>query len=325
MGMILDDSELDRILAHAGCPWICPKTIGLTTHFHVGNLPLMHSPLQTCPLQPKGYIIESIGALMKLSILMLAACLISGVPARAQDVFDPSVWAQSEKLGKDIRAVKARAEADRASLTESAALPLPFAPSVTFEIRAQMSDDMEFVSAIRAEESSGLHRNIFGSVDGRDYLRFFSDRIECIDMGRCGNSIASVACVRGSKMVLAKGYSLLNIPQIARIGIVFHEARHAENVHDNWPHVLCPEPFKDDSGNDVRGIFSGELMAGEYACDTTPFGAYGTGLVMLKNISKHCENCTDKVKMDAGLYADDHLRRIIDPAAVKTIQDDLYR
>ena len=39
---------------------------------------------------------------MKLSILMLAACLISGVPARAQDVFDPSVWAQSEKLGKDI-------------------------------------------------------------------------------------------------------------------------------------------------------------------------------------------------------------------------------
>ena len=68
-----------------------------------------------------------------------------------------------------------------------------------------------------------------------------------------------------------------------------------------------------------------ELMAGEYACDTTPFGAYGTGLVMLKNISKHCENCTDKVKMDAGLYADDHLRRIIDPAAVKTIQDDLYR
>lgn len=265
---------------------------------------------------------------MKLSILMLAAGLANGVPARAQSVLDPSVREQNEKLGEDIRAVKARAEADRASRPEPASLTLPFAPSVPFKIRAQMSGDMEFVSAIRAEEASGLHRNIFGSVDGRDYLRFFSDRIECIDMGSCGDSIAAVACVYGwnsSKMFLAKGYSLLNIPQIARIGIVFHEARHAEADHDGWPHALCPEPFKDESGNDVRGIFSGDLLAGQYGCDTTPFGAYGTGLVMLKNISKHCANCTDKVRMDAGLYADDLLRRIIDPAAVKAIQDDLYR
>ena len=53
MGMILDDSELDRILAHAGCPWICPKTIGLTTHFHVGNLPLMHSPYRPALSSPR--------------------------------------------------------------------------------------------------------------------------------------------------------------------------------------------------------------------------------------------------------------------------------
>ncbi|HAZ07231.1 MAG TPA: hypothetical protein DCZ01_01635 [Elusimicrobia bacterium] len=265
---------------------------------------------------------------MKLSILMLAACFTNGVPARAQSVLDPSVWEQSEKLGADIRGIKVLAQADRASRPESAALTLPFTPSVPFKIRTQMSGDMEFVSAIRAEEASGLHRNIFGSVDGRDYLRFFSDRIESIDMGSCGDSIGAVACVYGwnsSKMWLAKGYALLNIPQISRIGIVFHEARHTEDAHDNWPHALCPTPFKDESGNDVRGIFSGVLLAGKEGCDTTPFGAYGTGLVMLKNISKYCVNCTDKVRMDAGLYADDLLRRIIDPAAVKTIQDDLYR
>ena len=46
---------------------------------------------------------------------------------------------------------------------------------------------------------------------------------------------------------------------------------------------------------------------------------------MLKNISKYCSNCNDKVKMDAALYADDQLGRIIDAGAKQQMKDDFTK
>ena len=40
---------------------------------------------------------------------------------------------------------------------------------------------------------------------------------------------------------------------------------------------------------------------------------------------KFCTNCTDKVRMDAGLYADDQFGRIIDEGARQQMINDLYK
>ena len=46
---------------------------------------------------------------------------------------------------------------------------------------------------------------------------------------------------------------------------------------------------------------------------------------MLKNIQKFCTNCTEKVRMDAGIYADDDFKRLISSDAKKAIREDLYQ
>ena len=107
--------------------------------------------------------------------------------------------------------------------------------------------------------------------------------------------------------------------------VVFHEARHTESSHGNWPHASCPTPFLDAQGKDMKSIWTGAKLAGEPACDKTPLGSYGSSTIMLKNIQKFCSSCTDKVKMDAGLYADDQMGRITDAKAKKQMQDDLYK
>ncbi|HLD99810.1 MAG TPA: hypothetical protein VJB59_06100, partial [Bdellovibrionota bacterium] len=138
----------------------------------------------------------------------------------------------------------------------------------------------------------------------------------------------AVACVipmySSSKMWLTENFVKFSHPQVSRMMVVFHEARHTEVKNRNFPHATCPVPFKDADGQDMKSIWTGATLAGEPACDKTPFGSYGSSLIMLKNIQKFCLNCTDKVKMDAGLYADDQFKRIIDQNAIQAIKKDLY-
>ena len=67
-----------------------------------------------------------------------------------------------------------------------------------------------------------------------------------------------------------------------------------------------------------------ETLAGEAACDSTPLGSYGSSTILLKNVQKFCKNCTDKVKMDAGLYSDDQYKRITGAEAKAQMKKDLY-
>ncbi len=194
-------------------------------------------------------------------------------------------------------------------------------------INRQFVGDMVFAGSIKGMGVSKLHAGIFGRVDGAVYTGFFESRIKSIGMDNCGGGPASLACVKAvvpAKMWLTRNYVKFSMPQILRIEIMFHESRHTESDNDNWHHARCPTPFRDENGNDIRGILSGALMEGLYACDTTPYGSYGISLIMLKNIQKFCSNCTSKVRMDAGIYADDDLKRIINPVAVRAIREDLY-
>lgn len=202
---------------------------------------------------------------------------------------------------------------------------LVFDSDVPAAIQKQMRADMAFIGTIRGGRGTPFHEKIFGDVDGPTYVKFFESRVTGIGMDDCGSAKA-VACVipfrDPSKMWLTQNFIKFDHPQISRMMIVFHEARHTETRNGNWPHATCPDPFLDANGKDMVSIWTGATLAGEPACDVTPFGSYGSSTIMLKNIQKFCTNCTDKVKMDAGLYADDQMGRITDDGAKREMLAD---
>jgi hypothetical protein len=202
-----------------------------------------------------------------------------------------------------------------------------FDADVPADIQAQMTSDLGFVSTIQGNGASSLHQQIFGQVDGPTYQKFFESRVQAVGLNDCGNG-AAVACVipmiDSSKIWLTQNYIKFSHPQIARLMVVFHESRHTEDQNGNWGHATCPTPFLDKNGQDMKSIWTGASLAGQPACDVTPFGSYGSSMIMLKNVSKFCTNCGDKVKMDAGIYADDQFGRVIDPGAIQQINKDLY-
>ncbi len=231
---------------------------------------------------------------------------------------------RAKKLNDDLAAEK-MAQAARSD--QRPILSGMFDANVPVKLQDQMRDDLGFIQSIKGTGASELHKNIFGMVDGQTYMTFFASRVKAIGLDSCGGPKA-VACVQPyknhSKMWLTPNYTKFNHPQITRMMIVFHESRHTEIIHDFWFHANCPDPFKDAKGDDMISIFTGATLAGEDACDTTPLGSYGSSLIMLKNIQKFCANCTDKIKMDAGIYADDQVGRITGPTAKKQIREDLY-
>ncbi|HXT01895.1 MAG TPA: hypothetical protein VN915_14565 [Elusimicrobiota bacterium] len=205
---------------------------------------------------------------------------------------------------------------------------LVFDSDVPADIQAQMRADMAFMGTIKGSGATPLHKKIFGAVDGATYLKFFNTRVSGIGMDDCGSAKA-VACVipfqDPSKMWLTQNFIKFDHPQISRMMIVFHEARHTESRNGNWPHATCPTPFLDANGKDMVSIWTGATLAGEPACDVTPLGSYGSSTILLKNVQKYCANCTDKVKMDAGLYADDQMGRITDDGAKQEMLDDFQK
>lgn len=279
--------------------------------------------------------------------LLTFGLLLAAPPSRSQTAFDSSGAAGVEIPKPNLEAMReAAADARRPgsdlyyfTKEEAAAAREKFAfrpkgprkPGFTFdkdvppEIQAQMRADLAFIKGILGDKATALHRKIFGGVNGADYTKFFETRVSAIGMNSCGSGNA-VACVipfrDPSKMWLTQNFIRFSHPQISRMMVVFHEARHTETQNGNWGHATCPTPFLDANGKDVQSIWTGAKLAGEPACDETPLGSYGSSTIMLKNISKSCANCTDKVRMDAGLYADDQLGRIIDADAKKQMQDD---
>lgn len=209
---------------------------------------------------------------------------------------------------------------------------LDFASDVTPDIKKQIQADLAFVESIKGQQASALHKKIFGGVDGATYKKFFEKRVNYVGMDDCGNANA-VACVipppfgigSTSKIWLTENYVKFSHPQIARLMILFHESRHTEKKNSFWPHASCPDPFLDANGNDMVSLWTGAKLAGEPACDVTPFGSYGSSLILLKNVAKFCTSCAAKVKVDAGIYADDQVGRITGKDALAQIKADLYR
>ncbi|OGR58143.1 MAG: hypothetical protein A2X36_16320 [Elusimicrobia bacterium GWA2_69_24] len=262
-----------------------------------------------------------------------APAAVAGAPVVSPMSAMPEKPRYSKQSGKDLfyfsaEEVAAVPKRFGPMSKEFAAMKYTFDSDVPADIQSQMRDDLAFIGGLQGQGASKLHAQIFGAVDGAAYTRFFESRVKGIGMDDCGNGNA-VACVipffNPWKMWLTQNYIRFSHPQVSRMMVVFHEARHTEVSHGNYPHASCPEPFRDENGNDMTSIWTGASLAGEPACDKTPFGSYGSSMIMLKNIQKFCSSCTDKVKMDAGLYADDQFGRVTDAKARKQIIDDLYR
>ena len=203
-----------------------------------------------------------------------------------------------------------------------------FDEDVPADIQKQMNADLAFIQSIAGNGATPFHQKIFGKVNGPDYIKFFNDRVTGIGMNGCGNGNA-VACVipmmDPSKMWLTQNFVKFKHPQVSRMMVVFHEARHTETDNDNWPHATCPTPFLDAAGKDMVSIWTGAKLAGEPACDVTPYGSYGSSTIMLRNIQKFCTNCQPLVKDAADLYAADQMGRITDPDAKRQMQEDFAK
>ena len=259
---------------------------------------------------------------MKTGIILAAVCVLGAARVGAGD-FNPIIPAQLRAGLASLKAVGGKAP-------EIPAPPaLAFDPNVTSAIRAQMGQDLAFVGTIRGAATSRLHRDIFGPVDGPVYLRWFGSRVKAVGFDEKDSGPTTIAYVlirtQPWKMWLTRNFIGYAMPQVARVMFMFHEARHTESDNGNWSHAVCPNPFVGEDGREVLGFLSGQPMAGKAACDRVARGSYGSATIMLKNISKFCANCTEKVRLDAGIYADDQVKRIIDPAARKEMRDDLYR
>ena len=205
-----------------------------------------------------------------------------------------------------------------------------FGSNVPEKVKNQIVQDLKFMQDIQGSDTSGIHKEIFGELKGSNYVDWFEKRVTYIGLHTCGGGGASkpVACVipflGSSKIWLTKYYTESDHPQIAKMMVVFHEARHTEVENGNWSHATCPTPFKNAKGEDMKSIWTGATLAGEAACDVTPLGSYGSSMILVKNVNKFCSNCTEKVKMDAGIYADDQFGRIIDADAIAAVKADLY-
>jgi hypothetical protein len=216
------------------------------------------------------------------------------------------------------------------SLASLAALPAAaytFDAEVPQATRDQITTDLAFMGTLQGDVVSPLHQQIFGVMDGTGYVKFFESRVTNIGLDDCGDAKA-VACVipwmGSSRIWLTPNYTKFSHPQIAKMMVVFHEARHTETGNRNWQHANCPRPFLGADGKEITSIWTGSTLAGAAACDSTPFGSYGSSTILLKNIARNCKNCTDKVKMDAGLYADDQFKRIVGQSAKDAMQKDIF-
>jgi hypothetical protein len=201
---------------------------------------------------------------------------------------------------------------------------LQFDPEVKSELKQQIQEDFQFIQSIRSASATPLHEKVFGAVDGPNYIQWFNKRVFKVGVDDCGSPTA-VACVivmYPNKIWMTPNYTKFSHPQIARLSVIYHEARHTEEQNGNWSHANCPIPFRDATGRDVRSIWTGALLEGRPACDVTAFGSYGSATIFLKNIAKNCRNCSEKVKADAELYGSDQLKRVVDAASRNSMVSD---
>ncbi|MBS1958835.1 MAG: hypothetical protein JST80_05110 [Bdellovibrionales bacterium] len=195
---------------------------------------------------------------------------------------------------------------------------IQFDSDVSASLKTQVLADIDWISTVHGVRSTPLHQRIFGAIDGANYMQWLGSRVYYFGVDRCGGGNA-VACVKSkydNKMFVTNQYIRGNYPQVARLMTIYHEARHTEKQNGMWAHAKCPSNFP------YRSIWTGARLAGNRSCDGSELGSYASASILMDNISKFCENCTDKARADARLYADDQMKRVVGAVPIQRIQAD---
>ena len=200
---------------------------------------------------------------------------------------------------------------------------LKYDANVAPAVKQQMEDDIVFINSITGAKTTPLYNQIFGKMDGATLTNWLLSRVKAVGYEeRNDGAVAYVMLLMPWKMWLTQNFVQFSHPAIARLMIVYHEARHTEIKSGGNPHATCPTPFQNEKGEDMKSIWTGRLLQGEPACDSTPFGSYGSSTILLKNVAMNCDSCSEKVKMDAEIYATDQMGRITNPKAKEQMNKD---
>ncbi len=200
---------------------------------------------------------------------------------------------------------------------------LKYDANVAPVVKQQMEDDIVFIKSINGPKTTALYAQIFGKMEGTTLTNWLLSRVKSVGYEvRNDGAVAYVMMLMPWKMWLTQNFVQFSHPAIARLMIVYHEARHTEVKSGGNPHATCPTPFKDEKGADMKSIWTGRLLQGEAACDSTPFGSYGSSTILLKNVAMNCDSCSEKVKMDADIYAADQIGRVTNSQAKEQMKQD---
>jgi len=204
---------------------------------------------------------------------------------------------------------------------------LVFSGLVPVAVKEQMQTDLRLLQDMKGQDATPIFRQMFaGAFSGATLYDFFKARIKAVGMDDCDGPLMA-ACVIHSlsrtTLFLTESYSKFDMPQVFRVSILLHESRHTEAEGHFWMHAKCPRPFRDWKGQPVISMVSHAPLDGQPACDQTAYGAYGLQAEFLKNTEMYCENCNEKVKLDAKIFGTDTVRRISNPAASAEIRRDL--
>ncbi|MBK6687786.1 MAG: hypothetical protein IPG45_25145 [Deltaproteobacteria bacterium] len=155
----------------------------------------------------------------------------------------------------------------------SGVLPTPAGPvqliDVGVEERRCLAETLDALSSLPADEDPGAvdphFRRVFGfDFSGPRLLEWWRAHIVRIELG---DPWTVAVYDRPKGMIVGPGFCPLPLSQ--RLGILIHEARHADP--GGHPHGPCPPPLQ---------------ALGDDACDPLPLGAYTFQAVFLRALAQ---------------------------------------
>jgi hypothetical protein len=122
----------------------------------------------------------------------------------------------------------------------AASLPLRYDAKVPEPTRIQLESDLNALFSMKGAQPTPLFRKIFGNFDGRSTSRWFFDRVDSVGLNLCTSDDA-VACVLSAWngwIFLSPNYAKFDHPSVARMMVLFHEARHNESENRNCSRAI---------------------------------------------------------------------------------------
>jgi len=191
-------------------------------------------------------------------------------------------------------------------------------------LRRQADSDLAFARTLRGPDASPLHRKLFGDspLDGGLYEAFFKARVTHLrGAGVLTGCADAIACHGAMKTVrLTERYADPRLPQIVRLSLLLHEARHSDD--GSYDHFTCSSKLQGPDGRPLRSPYLDVEVGGLRACDEDPLGAYGVQIVMLRNVQRFCETCEPEVKAEARRYADFLMNLVVSEEARRELASD---